>query len=69
MFHGARISDVRSSVRALRESLSEETPLAMVGYSMGAIVGANYCAITGDDSGIACCVSMSGSFDTRCVIQ
>lgn len=65
IFHGARISDVRSTVKALKQALADETPLAMVGYSMGGIIGANYAAISGDKSGLRSCVSMSGSFDTR----
>ncbi|CAM9152607.1 unnamed protein product [Ectocarpus sp. 12 AP-2014] len=64
-FHGARISDVRSTVTALRRSLPEHTPLVMVGYSMGGIIATNYAALTGEKSGVSCCVSMSGSFDTR----
>ncbi|CAM9385673.1 unnamed protein product [Pylaiella littoralis] len=65
IFHGARISDARSTVRALRRSLPEETPLVMLGYSMGGIIAMNYAAISGENSGLSCCVSMSGSFDTR----
>lgn len=64
-FHGARISDVRSTVTALRRSLPEHTPLVVVGYSMGGIIATNYAALTGENSGVSCCVSMSGSFDTR----
>lgn len=65
LFHGARTSDVRYSVRVLRKTLPAETPLAMVGYSMGGIVASNYAALSGDNSGLSCCVSMSGSFDSR----
>lgn len=56
---------MRCSVRVLRKTLPAETPLAMVGYSMGAIVASNYAAISGKNSGLSCCVSMSGSFDSR----
>eukprot|EP00903_Cladosiphon_okamuranus_P014215 g13207.t1 len=65
LFHGARVTDVKSTVKALRRSLPEETPLAMVGYSMGGIIAMNYASIAGADSGVSCCVSMSGSFDVR----
>ena len=65
LFHGARITDVKSTVQALRRSLPEGTPLAMVGYSMGGIIAMNYASIAGADSGVSCCVSMSGSFDVR----
>lgn len=65
LFHGARTTDVKSTVQALRRSLPEETPLAMVGYSMGGIIAMNYVSIAGVESGVSCCVSMSGSFDTR----
>ena len=56
---------MRYSVRVLRKTLPAETPLAMVGYSMGGIVASNYAALSGDNSGLSCCVSMSGSFDSR----
>lgn len=56
---------MRCSVRVLRKTLPAETPLAMVGYSMGAIVASNYAAISGKNSGLSCVVSMSGSFDSR----
>ena len=56
---------MRCSVRVLRKTLPAQTPLAMVGYSMGAIVASNYAAISGKNSGLSCCVSMSGSFDSR----
>lgn len=65
LFHGARTSDVADVVRTLRLALPPVTPLCMVGYSMGAIIATNYAAISGEKSGLACCVSMSGSFDTR----
>lgn len=65
IFHGARTSDVADTVRTLRLALPAETPLCLVGYSMGAIIAANYVAISGENSGVTCCVSMSGSFDTR----
>ncbi|CAN0430073.1 unnamed protein product, partial [Hapterophycus canaliculatus] len=65
LFHGARISDAGSTVQALRRSLPEQTPIAMVGYSMGGIVAMNYVALSGANSGVSCCVSMAGSLDTR----
>ena len=56
---------MNSTVQALRRALPEETALAMVGYSMGGIIAMNYASVAGADSGVSCCVSMSGSFDTR----
>lgn len=64
-FHGARVADLKSTVQALQESLPKETPLALVGFSMGGIIAMNYASIFGADSGVTCCVSMSGSLDTR----
>lgn len=52
-------------MQALRRSLPEQTPLAMIGYSMGGIIAMNYVALSGANSGVSCCVSMAGSLDTR----
>lgn len=65
IFHGARVLDTKATVQALRQALPPDIHLAMVGYSMGAIIAANYAAVTGADSGLSCCVSMSGNLDTR----
>lgn len=65
VFHGARVLDAKATVQALRQALPPDIHLSMVGYSMGAIIAANYAAVTGADSGLSCCVSMSGNLDTR----
>ncbi|CAM9157366.1 unnamed protein product [Chrysoparadoxa australica] len=65
LFHGARVSDVDTCVKALREALPPETPLCLVGFSMGGIIAANYTCQAGSESLLASAVSISGSFDTR----
>jgi predicted alpha/beta-fold hydrolase len=65
VFHGARVSDVDASAKAIRKGLAPNQMLAGVGYSMGAIILSNYIARSGSkcqlDSGIA----VSGGLDMR----
>jgi len=70
-FHGARTSDVGCAVDALLYALGGErrrdggTPqnasIVMVGFSMGAIIAANYTAKSKEQSGLAGAVCFSGT--------
>ena len=67
VFHGARISDVHVASGLLRKALSTEhkQTLAGVGFSMGAIVLANYVARSGTDCHFDAAMAVSGGLDMR----
>jgi len=60
-----RTSDVASAARALRKAAGPGQTVAGVGYSMGAIVLANYVARSGQGCDLDAAVSLSGALDTR----
>jgi len=69
LFHGARISDLRDAI-LLTEDVMQETygkdrkvPLVGVGFSMGAIILANYCGQYGSDTRLCGGVHFSGAYD------
>ncbi|KAG8470076.1 hypothetical protein KFE25_008497 [Diacronema lutheri] len=62
LFHGARTSDLAAAARAVRDS-ALGAPVVGVGFSMGAIVLANYCGVQGADNPLACAVALSGCYD------
>ena len=62
-FHGARTSDVAATV-ALVAQAAPGVELVGVGYSMGAIVLANYVGVAGTRCPLSAVVSISGCFDT-----
>ncbi|KAJ8599184.1 hypothetical protein CTAYLR_007518 [Chrysophaeum taylorii] len=59
LFHGARTCDVGAAVDAL--SLSTRQPVVLVGFSMGAILAANYAVKAGSRCPCAATVAISGS--------
>ena len=61
-FHGARTSDVAALV-ALVAAAAPGVPLVGVGYSMGAIVLANYLGVAGAGCPLRAAVAVSGCFD------
>jgi predicted esterase len=65
VFHGARVSDVAASAEALRPALSEGQYLIGAGYSMGAIVLANYVARSGQGCALDAAMAVSGVLDGR----
>lgn len=64
-WHGGRVDDVGATVSALKSALPEGTPVALAGFSQGAITAANYAVVAGKEAGICSVVSLSGSFDMR----
>jgi len=72
-FHGARTSDVGCAVDALHHALYGQAPTAtatnnskivLVGFSMGAIIAANYAAKSKDKSGLAGALCFSGTLSS-----
>ena len=62
-FNGARTTDVASCLGLLRAAAAPTTPLVGVGFSMGAIILANYCGVAGATNPLACAISFSGCYD------
>jgi predicted alpha/beta-fold hydrolase len=62
IFHGARTSDATACINAVRKSLSEDTKLFAVGFSMGGIIVTN--AIARGAFDVDGGVSISGCFDS-----
>lgn len=62
LFHGARTSDLATAAR-LVASCVHGAPLVGVGFSMGAIVLANYCGAAGEANDLACAIGLSGCYD------
>ena len=65
LFHGARWTDAHEAAQALRAALTPQQKLAGVGFSMGAIVLANYAARSGADCALDAAVCISGGLDMR----
>lgn len=65
VFHGARITDVDATAKAIRKGLEENQMLAGVGYSMGAIILSNYVARSGSKCQLDCAMAISGGLDMR----
>jgi predicted alpha/beta-fold hydrolase len=65
LFHGARWSDVHAAAGALRKALGRNQLLVGVGYSMGAIVVANYAVKSGSDCALDAAVAISGALECR----
>lgn len=74
LFHGARVGDLRTailmieealhaSVRESAQSTAASPPIFAAGYSMGAIILANYCGQFGSDSRLQGGVHFSGLHD------
>eukprot|EP00908_Phaeocystis_cordata_P001732 Transcript_11868.p1 GENE.Transcript_11868~~Transcript_11868.p1 ORF type:complete len:586 (-),score=236.49 Transcript_11868:55-1812(-) len=61
-FHGARTSDLAALVR-LVAAAAPGVRLVGVGYSMGAIILANYLGVAGADCPLLAAVAISGCFD------
>lgn len=65
IFHGARVTDVNAAAKALKRSLVKGQTLAGAGYSMGAIVLANYVSRSGKRCFLDAAVVVSGGVDMR----
>mmetsp|Transcript_6557 Transcript_6557/g.9553 ORF Transcript_6557/g.9553 Transcript_6557/m.9553 type:complete len:647 (-) Transcript_6557:319-2259(-) len=65
VFNGARVSDVDASAKALKFAIPPGQILAGAGYSMGAIIIANYVARSGANCYLDAAVSVSGGLDMR----
>mmetsp|Transcript_14949 Transcript_14949/g.28134 ORF Transcript_14949/g.28134 Transcript_14949/m.28134 type:complete len:648 (-) Transcript_14949:28-1971(-) len=65
VFHGARITDVDATAKAIRKGLDKNQMLAGVGYSMGAIILSNYIARSGKQCHLDCAMAISGGLDMR----
>mmetsp|Transcript_23545 Transcript_23545/g.36313 ORF Transcript_23545/g.36313 Transcript_23545/m.36313 type:complete len:604 (+) Transcript_23545:125-1936(+) len=65
VFHGARIKDVEAAAKALRRVTKRSQTLAGAGYSMGAIILANYVARSGTKCFLDAAVVVSGGLDMR----
>merc|ERR1719468_267394 len=73
MFHGARLGDLREVVLLAEKAMlaargesgdkAKKLPLFGVGYSMGAIILANYCGTYGEDAKFRGAVHFSGMYD------
>eukprot|EP00928_Gymnodinium_smaydae_P019466 TRINITY_DN17476_c0_g1_i2.p1 TRINITY_DN17476_c0_g1~~TRINITY_DN17476_c0_g1_i2.p1 ORF type:complete len:244 (-),score=43.90 TRINITY_DN17476_c0_g1_i2:358-1089(-) len=70
-FHGARVSDLRGVLlmmeKSINNALSSDTmsppPIFGAGYSMGAIILANYCGQYGGDTKLRGAIHFSGIYD------
>ena len=65
VFHGARVTDVDASAKAIRKGLGSDQMLAGVGYSMGAIILSNYVARSGSKCHLDSAMAVSGGLDMR----
>jgi predicted alpha/beta-fold hydrolase len=65
LFHGARIDDAHAVSLALKQGMSGDQKLIGVGYSMGAIVLANYVARIGDACAMDYAIGIGGGIDMR----
>lgn len=59
------MDDVSATMKALKAALPEGTPLALAGFSQGAITASKYAIVAGADADVSCVVSLSGSLDLR----
>ena len=60
VFHGARITDISEAAIALKHIMKNDQALIGAGYSMGAIVMANYVARSGKDCYLDAAIVVSG---------
>jgi dienelactone hydrolase len=65
VFHGARITDIDAAAKAIRPALGPGQSLVGAGYSMGAIILANYVARSGKDCALDAAIAVSGVLDCR----
>jgi dienelactone hydrolase len=65
VFHGARVTDIEATVGAIRKAIPPGQSLVGVGYSMGAIILANYVARSGADCALDAAIAVSGVLDSR----
>ena len=66
VFHGARTSDAQTAASVIKHrALADEQILVGAGYSMGAIIIANYVATYGKDCALDAAVAVSGGLDMR----
>jgi predicted alpha/beta-fold hydrolase len=67
VFHGARVSDIATTISTIRNSgiVAESQSLVGAGFSMGAIILANYVARSGPDCGLDAAIAVSGTLDSR----
>lgn len=66
IFHGARTSDAQAAASVIKHrALADGQVLVGVGYSMGAIIIANYVASYGKDCALDAAVAVSGGLDMR----
>jgi len=64
-FHGARWSDAHAAASAVRKALAPDQILAGIGYSMGAIVLANYVSRSGGRCRLDAAFAISGALECR----
>jgi predicted alpha/beta-fold hydrolase len=62
LFHGARTSDLATAAQLLSRAV-DGAPLVGVGFSMGAIVLANFCGTARGANPLSCAVGLSGCYD------
>ena len=60
VFHGARVMDIDISAKTIRHALTEGQILAVVSYSMGAIVLSNHVARSGSNCHLDAAMAVSG---------
>ena len=65
VFHGARIADIEATAQTIRRAIPPGQSLVGVGYSMGAIILANYVARSGADCALDAAIAVSGVLDSR----
>ena len=63
-FHGARTSDLEALVKLVAK-VAPPTPLVGVGFSMGAIVLANYLGVAGSRCPLVAAIAVSGCMDAE----
>lgn len=59
------MEDIGATVAALKTALPAGAPIALAGFSQGAITASNFTVVAGADAGVCCTVALSGSFDMR----
>ena len=65
VFHGARITDIAATAKTLKLALGKKQTLAGAGFSMGAIILANYVSRSGINCDLDVAVVISGGLDMR----
>ncbi|KAJ1453438.1 Alpha/Beta hydrolase protein [Pelagophyceae sp. CCMP2097] len=67
LFNGARTSDVAAAVKHVSQAFPGKA-IVLVGFSMGAIIAANYVTKAGDASGVLGCVAISGTMCGKTIL-